>query len=101
MLESLHLEGIRIILGAVRGTSNEKLYEESGFCTLKERRRRNKLILFHEKVNRVCPDYLRELLPPLVSSRNPHHRRRPLERVIPPHKPDIYQNPFIPSTTTL
>ena len=37
MLENLHLEAIRIILGAVRGTSHEKLYKESGFCTLKER----------------------------------------------------------------
>ena len=37
MLENLHLEAIRIILGTVRGTSHEKLYKESGFCTLKER----------------------------------------------------------------
>ncbi|WP_294078466.1 hypothetical protein, partial [Thiolapillus sp.] len=101
MLENLHLEGIRIILGAVRGTSHQKLYEESGFCTLKERRRRHKLILFHKMVNGVCPDYLSDLLPPLVSTRNPYHRRRPLERVIPPHKTDIYQKSFIPSTTML
>ena len=35
MLKSLHLEEIRFILGAVRGTSHQKLYEESEFCTLK------------------------------------------------------------------
>ena len=98
MSENLHLEGIRIILGAVRGTSHQ---EESGFCTLKERRRRHKLILFYKMVNGVCPDYLSDLLPPLVSIRNPYHRRRPLERVIPPHKTDIYQKSFIPSTTML
>ena len=46
MLENLHLEAIRIILGAVRGTSHEKLYKESGFCTLKERRKRHKLLCF-------------------------------------------------------
>ena len=33
MLESLHLEEIRIILGAVHGTRHQKLYEECGFCT--------------------------------------------------------------------
>ena len=38
LLENLHLEAIRIILGAVRGTSHEKLYKEFGFYTLKERR---------------------------------------------------------------
>ena len=96
MLENLHLEGIGIILGAVRGTSHQKLYEESGFCTLKERRRRHRLILFYKMVNGECPDYLSDLLPPLVSTRNPYHRRRPLERVIPPHKTDIYQNIFHP-----
>ena len=53
MLENLHLEGVRIIWGAGWGTSQQKLYEESGFCTLKEIRRRHKLILFHKMVNGV------------------------------------------------
>ena len=101
MSENLHLEGIRIILGAVRGTSQQKLLEESGFCTLKERHRRHTLILFHKMVNGVCPDYLSDLLPPLVSTRNPYHKRIPLERGIAPHKTDIYQIDVIPSTTTL
>ena len=46
MLEKLHLEAIRIILGGVRGISHQKLYEESGFWILKERRRRHKLFRF-------------------------------------------------------
>ena len=37
-LESLHLDAIRTIIGAVRGTSHQKLYSESGFTTLRERR---------------------------------------------------------------
>ena len=59
MLENLHLEAIRIILGAVRGTSHEKLYKESGFCTLKERRKRHKLLMFHRMINHQCPDTYR------------------------------------------
>ena len=39
MMESLHLEAIRIIIGGVRGTSLRKHDKESEFCTLKERRR--------------------------------------------------------------
>ena len=50
-----HLEAIRIILGAVRGTSHEELYTESGFCTLKERRKRHKLLMFHKMINYQCP----------------------------------------------
>ena len=52
-------------------------------------------------VNGVCPDYLRDLLPLLVSITNPYHRFRPLERIIPLHKTDIYQFFFIPPTTSL
>ena len=73
MLENLHLEAIRIILGAVRGTSHEKLYKESGFFTLKERRKRHKLLMFHKMINHQCPGYLSNLVPPLVSTTNPYH----------------------------
>ena len=48
-LESLHLDAIRTIIGAVRGTSHQKLYSESGFTTLRERRFRHK-IMYHKIV---------------------------------------------------
>ena len=83
MLKNLHLEAIRIILGAVRGTSHENLYKVSGFCTLNERRKRHKLLMFHKMIYHQCPGYLSNLVPPLVSTTNPYHRRRPHERVIP------------------
>ena len=44
LLENLHLEALRIISGSFRGTNHQKLYNKSGFCTLKERRKRHKLI---------------------------------------------------------
>ena len=74
-LENLHLEAIRIIIGSVRGTSHHNLYNESGFCTLKERHKRHKLIQFHTMINKICPDFLWDLLPPLVLTTNPYHRR--------------------------
>ena len=49
----------------------------------------------------MCPDYLSDLLPPLVSLGNPYHRRRPFERVVPSFKTEIFRNSFIPSTTAL
>ena len=101
MLENLHLEAIRIITGSVRGTSHQKLYNESGFCTLKERRKRHKLIQFHKMINNTCPDYLSDLLPPLVSTTNPYHRRRPYEGIIPSFQTELYRNSFFPSTTLL
>ena len=100
-LESLHLDAIRTIIGAVRGTSHIKLYTESGFVTLKERRRRHKLVMFFKIVNGLVPNYIIERLPPLVSSLNPYHRRNPLERYVPPFKTTLYQNSFFISTTYL
>ena len=100
-LESLHLDAIRTIIGAVRGTSHQKLYTESGFTTLRERRFRHKIIMYHKIVQEITSTYLKEHLPPLVSSTNPYHRRRPLQRQVPKHKTETYRQSFFPSTTTL
>ena len=100
-LEKLHLEGIRIIIGAVKGTSHEKLYKESGYTTLKERRKRHKIIFMHKIVHNLCPGYLSDLCPQLVSQLNPYHRRRPYERRVPQSKTELYHNSFFPSATRL
>ena len=101
ILENLHLEAIRIITGLPKGTSHNTLYIESGFCSLKERRRRHKIIMYHKIINDLTPEYLGDLLPPLVSTTNPYHRRRPLERAVPSHKTDLYKTSFFPDTTRL
>ena len=98
-LENLHLEGIRTVIGAVKGTSHAKLYHESGYTTLKERRRRHKIIFMHKIVHNACPDYLSERCPPLVGNLNPYHRRRPLDRRVPHSKTNLYYNSFFPSAT--
>jgi len=100
-LENLHLQALRVITGSVRGTSHHKLYNESGFTTLKERRKRHKLIQYKKIVLGLCPQYLSNLLPILVSQQNPYHRRNPLERVVPRSKTETYNSSFFPSTTKL
>ena len=100
-MENLHLEALRTITGSVRGTSHHKLYEETGFCSLKERRRRHKLILYKKIALGLCPTYLSDLLPALVSSSNPYPRRRPYERIVPKCRIELYRNSFFPSTTML
>jgi len=100
-LENLHLEALRSIIGTVRGTSHAKIYKESGFSTLKERRQRHKLILFHKLVHGSMPDHLGDRLPPLVSTTNPYPRRNPLTRVKPRFKTERYRHSFFPSTVDL
>ena len=100
-LETLHLDAIRTIIGAVRGTSHAKLYRESGFISLKERRRRHKLITYFKALNGFTPRYFSNYIPPLVSSVNPYHMRNPLERVVPIFKKTLYEHSFFVSTTYL
>ena len=101
-LESLHLDAIRTIIGAVRGTSHAKLYSESGFISLKERRRRHKLITYFKALNGFTPGYLTNYIPPLASSINPYPTRSsPLARAIPLYKTTLYEHSFFISTTYL
>ena len=79
VLEKLHLDAIRIIVVGFRGTSHQKLYDESRFSTLslKERRRRQTFDIKTMQLG-LCSKYLTELLSSVDSSTNPYHRRRPL-----------------------
>jgi hypothetical protein len=56
--ENVQLEAARIITGLRKGTSHVKLYTELGWVPLKERRRTNKLILFHKNLHDETPLYL-------------------------------------------
>ena len=62
-------------------------------------RKRHKLLMFHKMILGLCPQYISDLLPPLVAHINPYHRRRPLERDVTTCKTELYRNSFIPSTT--
>ena len=101
MLENLQLDSLRTITGAVRGTSHEKLYKETGFMPLQERRKLHKLCTLHKIINGNCPDYLQQHLPPLASSVNPYHRRRPFDRLSPAWDIEAYRLSFFPSTISL
>ena len=95
------LDAIRTFIGAVKGTSHNKLYTESGCLTLKERRERHKLVLYLKIVNGLAPAYIERYFPPTVASINPYHRRNPLERQIPQCNNTLFEESFFISTTYL
>ena len=66
-LEEVQLDALRTISGSVRGTSHAKLYQETGFIPLKERRKRHKLLLFFKFVNNMLPAHINRKIPELVS----------------------------------
>jgi hypothetical protein len=62
-IENVQSEAARIVTGGTKLTSIQKLYEETGWEKLLERREKHKLILLYKIVNNQAPGYLRNLLP--------------------------------------
>ena len=70
-IESVQYNAALAITGAIRGTSKEKLYQELGFESLKDRRWLRRLCYLYKIVNTKQPVYLYDLIPPFQrSSRN-------------------------------
>ena len=79
-------------------TSFDSFYKETGWETLSTWRKVKKLLLFYKIVNKEAPDYLYELVPPLVVAnvnfnlRNSHNIHVPFNRL------SVYQNSYSPCT---
>ena len=61
-LEKCQLRAARIVTEAKKGTSHSKLYMETQWPQLHERRGNSKLCLMHKVVNIIAPSYLVEML---------------------------------------
>ena len=66
-LENIQLDALRTICGAVRGTSHQSLYKETGFVPLSERRKCHKLCMMYRICKDMTPAYLSQKLPKTVS----------------------------------
>ena len=94
-LELLQYNACLAIIGAIRGTSREELYEEVGLESLRLSRWFKKLSCFYKLFNSEHPRYLFKLIPSRISSyvtRNIHS--------IPFFKTrhTFFKNSFFPST---
>ncbi|MCG8078251.1 MAG: reverse transcriptase family protein, partial [Candidatus Thiodiazotropha taylori] len=61
-LESVHTEAARIITGATKLCSIEKLLLDLGWESLQSRRNKHKLVLFYKALNGLTPSYLSDLI---------------------------------------
>ena len=101
-LEEIQLEALRTIIGTVRGTSHDVIYNESGFIPLRIRRERHKLILFFKFVNGLLPTHLSRKFPELASNfQTRYPRRRSLERKQLQWNLEIYHQSYFPISTEL
>ena len=65
MLDAIHKEADKIISGATKLSSVEKLLVELEWDTLQNRRNKHKFVIFYKIMHVLSPNYLRDLVPPL------------------------------------
>ena len=75
-IESIQYNAALAITDVIRGTSREKLYQELGLESLKDRRLLRWLFYLHKVLSTKLPTYPHELIPPIINShRNPGRYR--------------------------
>ena len=96
-LENIQIEAARIVTGLTRSVHLDCLYKEVGWVPLSQRRKENKLITFDRIIRGSVPDYLQDLLPPLVGDDSQYHLRNYLDFIAPMCRLEIYKKSFFPS----
>ena len=97
-LEKAQHEAGRIVTGATRLISIDKLYSEIGWETLSSRRKFHKLVLFYKMTHGLTPDYLSNLIPDTVGSLSRYNLRNENDIRTIPCRTQLYFNSFLPST---
>ena len=91
-IESLQYNAALAITGTINGSFKEKLYQELGFESLKDRRWMRKLCyLFCKVISSKRPSYLYDMLPPLQRSQRNQGFFQPLLC-----RTEIFKNSFLP-----
>ena len=70
-IESVQYNAALAITGTIKGTSRERLYQELGFESLRDRRWYRRLVYFFNIVSLKSPAYLTSLLPDKQRSYDP------------------------------
>ena len=96
-IESIQYQAARIVTGAWKGSSRDKLYKMLGWESLNNRRIMRKLTMLHETHLNSYPLYLDAML---SEYKNPENHRKAEELKLKPVfcKKSLYPKTFLPST---
>ena len=97
MIESVQYNATLAITGAIKGTSKERLYQELGVESIRDRRWYRRLVMFHNIVIDQAPLYLCNILPIKQRSQNPS--KSGFFRNFNVHT-DYFKNSYFPYCTT-
>ena len=97
-LDAVHIEAARIITGATKLCSIEKLLSDLGWESLQNRRNKHKLIIFYKIINGLAPNYLLDLVPPIIQETTNYNLRNADDIQTLHARTNLYYNSFFPST---
>lgn len=100
-IENVQLDAARIVTGGTKLTSIQKLYDETRWEKLTDRRKRHKLLYFHKMVNNTAPQYHINLVPNHVGSRHEHSTRQTNDLLNINTITSLYAGYFLPSSIKL
>ena len=97
-LEAIHNEAGRIITGATKLCKIDNLLDELGWDNLQKRRDKHKLIIFFKIMHGLSPNYLRDLVPPLVQETTSYQLRNANDIQTFATNSELFYNSFFPSS---
>ena len=97
-LDAIQFEAARIISGATKLCRIDKLFSELGWESLQTRRDKHKLILFYKILHGLAPNYLANLVPPLVQEISSDNLRNSDHIQNFQANTNLFGNSFFPST---
>ena len=98
-LDKIHREVGRIVSGCTRLVSIDDLYSELQWETLRDRRRKHKLILLYKMINGLVPEHLSSLVPPTVGDQTEYRSLRNASNIrTVTARTSLYSNSFLPDT---
>ena len=96
-LEAVHNEAARKITGATKLCIVHKFLTDLGSESLQSRRTKHKLILFYKIVNGMTPEYLQNLVPPIVQNTTSYNLRNANDHQNVRARTNLFYNSFLPS----
>ena len=94
LVESVQYRAAQIVSGGINRTSHKIIYQELGWETLDERRRKLRLKLFFKMITGISPSYLSDLLPRTVE----HNLRNQGDFYLPQARTSTLHDSFIHKT---
>ena len=88
---------MRIVTGATKLCSIVKLYNDTGWETLQTRRTKQKLLIFNKMLHGLTPNYLNNLVPPLVQEYSQYLLRNARNISTLQSSTNLHYNSFLPS----